>query len=413
MDLDEIFALSRRFLDIKNESYRRYFIRATPLDQRLSIILGQRGIGKTTSLIQYLLDKANNDKLSSQILYVQADHFLIRNTTLYEIAEQFELMGGKFIAFDEIHKYADWSRELKSIFDTFPKLTVLASGSSALEVYKGAYDLSRRAAIYFMQGMSFREYMEIYLNISIPTLSLEDVLSNHEKIVGSIISEIEKIDCKILSEFNKYLQYGYYPYFLEIKDISVFYMTLEQNLHTTLDSDLAAIHPELTGNSIKKIKQLLKFIADSVPFTPNWRTLKNTLEIGDERTLKLYLKYLEDAGLIRTVMRATDKIRKIELPEKIYLNNTNQYYALSPSFSTRNIGTIREIFFLSMLKQAHNIAIPASGDFVIDKNYIFEIGDKNKTFTQVKNEKNAYLACDNIETGFKKKIPLWLFGLLY
>lgn len=413
MGLEEIIVLSRKFLDIKNAPYRRYFINTVKLNQRFSVILGQRGVGKTTSLIQYLLDYVDGDKTSHKILYVQADHFLMLNMTLYEIAERFEMQGGEFIAFDEIHKYADWSRELKSIYDTFPNLKILASGSSALEVYKGTYDLSRRAAVYFMHGMSLREYMDLHNSISLPILALEEILANHEKLAGDIIDTIEKANCKVLPEFHKYLQYGYYPYFLEVKDVNVYYMTLEQNLHVTIDSDLSSIHPSLTGNSIKKIEQLLKFIADSVPFTPNWQNLKNTLEVGDVRTLKLYFKYLEDAGLIRGVMRATDKLRKIELPEKVYLNDANQYYALSPSL--QNIGAVRETFFLSMLSHAHMVAIPADGDFVIDKKYVFEIGGRNKTLAQIKNVTSAcaYLACDDIEEGVQKRIPLWMFGLIY
>jgi uncharacterized protein len=411
LNLDEILALSKRFIDMKYREYRRYFVLNTKLAHRLSLLRGQRGIGKTTSLIQYLLQHAKGDKLSNKIMYVQADHFLLDNTSLYEIAEQFYTLGGEFIAFDEIHKYANWSQELKSIYDTFPKLKIVASGSSALEMYKGSHDLSRRAIVYSMVGLSFREYLELSLGISLPVHPLKEILSDHEKIATTIVKKLEPLSSKILQEFKRYLQCGYYPYFFEMEKLDLYFISLEQNLHTTVESDLVAIYPTINGHSIKKIKQLLMFIASAVPFTPNWKNLKNILEIADERTLKTYFKYLEDAELIHGIMRESNKLHKLELPEKIYLNNPNQYYALS--IQSQNIGTIRETFFLSVLSQSHDISIPGTGDFLVDKNYTFEIGGKKKGIEQVKNEKNAYLACDDMEIGINKKIPLWLFGFLY
>ncbi|KPJ67097.1 MAG: hypothetical protein AMJ43_06040 [Coxiella sp. DG_40] len=411
MTLNDMYLLSRHFLDTKAKPYKRYFIKTTDFKNRLSILLGQRGIGKTTTLIQYLLDQAHNDKLSPKILYIQADHFLMRGISLYEIAEQHDNLGGKFIAFDEIHKYNNWSKELKSIYDTFPDLKILASGSSALEIYKASHDLSRRAAIYSMQGLSFREYLELNLNITLNSYTLKEIINKHEKLVSGILEQLKRKNSKILAEFYRYLEVGYYPYFHELQDRYIYFMTLEQNLHATIESDLVAVYPSLTGNSIKKIKQLLTFISGSVPFSINWLKLKNVLDIGDERTLKTYFKYLEDAGVIRTVMKSGNKLRKLEIPEKIYLNNPNQYYALATRI--QNQGAIRETFFLSMLSHAHDVTIPASGDFLVDGDYIFEIGGKKKDFNQIKNEKNAYLACDGIEIGIAKKIPLWLFGFLY
>jgi predicted AAA+ superfamily ATPase len=411
MNLDEIFTLSKHFIELKYRNYQRYFVATTKLEHRLSLLLGQRGVGKTTSLIQYLLQHTKGDKLSDKILYVQADHFLLDNISIYEIAEQFNNIGGEFIAFDEIHKYLNWSQELKSIYDTFPKLKILASGSSALEIYKGSHDLSRRAIMYSMVGMSFREYLELHLNISFPAYTLQEILNDHEKIALAIVKKLESKQNKVLREFKRYLQCGYYPYFFDLQKLNLYFISLEQNLHTTIESDLVAIYPSLNGNSIKKIEQLLMFIASAVPFVPNWKNLKTILEIGDERTLKTYFRYLEDVGLVRSVTKESNKLRKLELPEKIYLNNTNQYYALS--LQSQNIGTIRETFFASMLSQSHTITIPAIGDFLIDKKYTYEVGGKKKGFEQIKSEKNAYLACDDIEIGINKKIPLWLFGFLY
>ena len=405
---EEIQKLSRHFLEIKTSAYRRYFIKATNLGHRMSLIIGQRGVGKTTTLVQYLLDFVQGDRLDPRILYVQSDHFLIGSTSLYEIAEQFEIMGGKWIVFDEIHKYPKWSQELKSIYDTFPNLKILASGSSALEIHKGSHDLSRRAAIYPMQGMSFREYLELTHQIDLPTYTLDEICSNHEKLADNTLKLVNK---KIIPEFHRYLRNGYYPYYYEINDETIYKMTLEQNVHTTIESDLAAIYPQLTGISLQKIRQLLIFIANAVPFTPNWNHIMTAIEIGDLRTLKTYFSHLEDAGLIRSLSKASQKFSQLESVSKIYLENPNQLYAISSS--TPEPGTVRETFFLSMTSQNHTVQMPLDGDFLINQTFLFEVGGRKKNFNQIKSHQNAYLVCDEIEQGIGAKIPLWLFGFLY
>lgn len=408
---DALVKLSQEFLKTKNQQFRRYFILNTKLDERFSILKGQRGIGKTTLIIQYLLDFANSDRFSPKILYIQADHFSLGTMTLYEIAEQFSLNGGEFIAFDEIHKYPDWSRELKSIYDSFPNLKILASGSSALEIHKGSHDLSRRAIIYHLSGLSFREYLELNLNVNLSSYNLKNILSNHQKISEEILLILSHENHKILPLFKKYLGFGYYPYFYELKNEMKFKMTLEQNVHTTLESDLVSIYPQLSGNSIRKVKQLLIFIAQSVPFVPNWHKIKQIVDVGDERTLKTYFKYLEDAELILSINKSSYKLQKLEHPAKIYLRNTNLAYALAQEFT--NIGTIREIFFFNMLSEKSSVTLPQNGDFLVENEFLFEVGGKNKSFSQIKNVQAAYLAVDDIEMGIGNKIPLWLFGFLY
>lgn len=412
MPLEELYVLSRHFLELYNKAYRRSFLETTKLQHRLSILVGSRGVGKTTVLIQYLLQQVDDDILDSRILYVPSDHFLLSNLSLYEIAQQFLELGGEIIAFDEIHKYPNWSGELKSIYDSFPKLKVFASGSSALEIYKGSHDLTRRAIIYKMEGMSFREYLAIHSEHQFQAYSLQEILENQEKISKTVLQNLNGSSTpKILPLFKKYLRTGYYPYFLELKSEEDYWITLEQNVQTTLESDLPKIYPSLTGNSIRKIKQLLSFIAFSVPFTLNLSQLKKIIEIGDERTIKTYCKYLEDAGLIRQVMGASTKMKKLELPEKIYLNNPNQMYAITSQ--SQDAGTLRELFFLSMVSVNHEVAIAKTGDFWLDQKFVFEIGGRKKDFSQIKNEKNAYLVCDEIEMGAGRKIPLWLLGFLY
>ena len=410
--IEELFRLSQNFIRINNREYVRYFLRTYPLKNRFSIVVGQRGVGKTTAIIQHILSSYKNDIFTNSALYIQADHFLVGSHSLYEIAEQFYNLGGEMICFDEIHKYPNWSTELKSIYDTFPKLTTVASGSSALEIYKGSRDLSRRAVVYKMFGMSFREFIEIELGINLKSAGLENIINNHQRIADSITNAVEKKGIKILALFKSYLEYGYYPYFREYNNRELFYLTLEQNIHTTLESDLIAIYPSLSGNSIKKIKKLLMIIASSVPFTPDLKKLKTTLDIGDERTLKIYLKYLEDAGIILTVSKGGKGLRELEKPEKIYLNNPNLIHAIS-SRMPLEIGNLRETFFLNMVETLHKVSSPAQGDFLVDGRYTFEIGGKNKDFFQIKDIKNSFLGVDNTEIGVGNKIPLWLFGFLY
>lgn len=395
---------SKKFILRNDLAYQRYFIKEQKIKHRLTIIVGQRGIGKTTTIAQYM---KQHDELKS--LYVSMDSFLVGELSMYEIAEHFEMEGGKLLCFDEIHKYQNWSQELKSIYDTFPSLQIIASGSSALEINKGSHDLSRRANTLKMVGMSLREYMELTLGINFPKYTLQEILQNHETIAFDIVSKLEKIDKKILPLFQRYCKVGYYPYSLSIQDDEIFYDMLQQNINVSISGDLLFVYPSLDGNSIKKLKLLLNIIMESVPFVPVIEKLKNSLDIGDGRTLKDYFIKLEDAGVLHLLMKASGKgLRKLEKPEKIYLSNTNLL-----SITTPEIGTVRETFFLNVLNTLHEVTYPLKGDFLVDNTYLFEIGGKNKGFTQIKDIENSFVASDDIEVGYKNKIPLWIFGFLY
>lgn len=302
--------------------------------------------------------------------------------------------------------------ELKSIHDTFPNLKIVASGSSALAVAKGSHDLSRRAIVYRMFGMSFREFIGMKSSVYFERLPLATLLASHQQAADAIVGDLEKLGLKVLALFREYLEYGYYPYFQEYADKSLFYMTLEQNIRTTLESDLPAIHQTLNGSSIRKIEKLLSIIASLVPFTPDMKSLKNLLGIGDERTLKNYLKFLEDAGVILTISRSSKGLREMEKPEKIYLDNPNLYHALA-DIRDPNSGAIRETFFLNMLRVSHGVTVPARGDFLVEDSITFEVGGKNKDEGQIRAVENSWLALDGIETGSGKRVPLWLFGFLY
>lgn len=395
---------SKKFILRNDLSYQRYFIKENKIKHRLTIIVGQRGIGKTTTIAQYM---KQHETLKS--LYVSMDSFLVGEMSMYEIAERFEMEGGKLLCFDEIHKYQNWSQELKSIYDTFPALQIIASGSSALEINKGSHDLSRRANTLKMVGMSLREYMELTLTIELPKYSLQEILHNHENIAFEIVSKLEKIDKKILPLFQRYCKVGYYPYSLSIQDDEIFFDMLSQNINVSISSDLLFVYPSLDGNSIKKLKLLLNIIMESVPFVPVIEKLKSSLDVGDGRTLKDYFIKLEDAGILHLLMKASGKgLRKLEKPEKIYLNNTNLL-----SITTPEIGTVRETFFLNTLSALHTVTYPQKGDFLVENTYLFEIGGKNKGFTQIKEIENSFVVSDDIEVGYKNKIPLWLFGFLY
>ena len=410
--IDDIVSLSQTLLRIRNREFKRYFLRDHSLSNRFSIIVGQRGIGKTTAMIQHLLGRYGNDIYNRKALYIQADHFLVTRSSLYEIADEFYKLGGELICFDEIHKYPDWSLELKSIYDTFPNLKILASGSSALEITRGSHDLSRRAIVYRMYGMSFREYIGMNHGIYFDSLRLDTLVTGHQQAASTIAEDLEKNGLKVLALFNAYLECGYYPYFREYEDKTQFYMTLDQNIHATLEGDLLAIHQSLNGTSIQKIKKLLSIISSLVPFTPDMKQLKTLLGIGDERTLKTYLKYLEDAGVIMTISRSGKGLRELEKPEKVYLNNPNLYHALAGG-NAPGSGAMRETFFLNMLGVNHSVSVPAKGDFLVNDEITFEVGGKKKGGSQIKNIRNAWLALDNIEIGQGNQIPLWLFGYLY
>ena len=396
---------SKKFLQKNNLSYQRYFIKDKKIKHRLSIITGQRGIGKTTTIAQYM--QLNNNKKS---LYVSMDSFIVGELSMYEIAEQFEQEGGELLCFDEIHKYSNCSQELKSIYDSFDNLQIIASGSSALEINKGSHDLSRRAHILTMHGMSFKEFLELKLNIELPKLKLENILDNHTEIAFDIVSKLKQENKRILPLFKRYLKVGYYPFFLDINDDDdVFFDILEQNVNISISSDLLFVYPSLDGNSIKKLKLLLKIIMQSVPFVPVIEKLKTSLEIGDGRTLKEYFIKLEDAGIIKLLMKSSSKgLKQLEKPEKIYLDNTNLL-----NITNLEIGTARETYFFNALSQNYNVTYPKKGDFLVENKFLFEVGGKNKNFNQIKDIENSFIAYDDVEIGYGNKLPLWLLGFLY
>lgn len=408
--MDDLYQLSQTYLKLCNRSYVRNFLKEKPFENRMTILLGQRGIGKTTVLVQYLMEFSKNDIKSEKILYLPADHFQIGGRAIYEIAEEFLKYGGQCICFDEIHKYANWSQELKSIYDTFPSLKVIASGSSALEIYKGSHDLSRRAVKRLLPGLSLREYIEVSQDINLEKYSLETLLERHEEIADDIIDILQAKELKIIPLFKRYLKEGYYPMVIELDSNKTFLIILEQNIHTSIESDLIATNPGLSGESIIKIKRLLGYLSQQTPFKVDIAKMHNALNISDYRTIRTYLQLLENAGCIQILCHQNKSLMSFGKAEKIYLENTNQIYALGGNYA--DLGNIRETFFANAVSKEYKIFYSQFGDFMVDEK-IFEIGGKTKTFKQIKDIDHSYLALDEIETGINKKIPLWLFGFLY
>jgi len=413
MLVDTIWELSRNFLLNKNRPYVREICKSGIFNSRFVILTGQRGVGKTTALIQHIHISFPNAASTPKVLYVPCDHFKIGKMSIYEITEHFVMQGGELLCLDEIHKVPDWAPLLKSMYDTFPDLKVIASGSSALKIKQGVSALARRVLFVHVPGFSLREFLELNTDTIFEKISFENLIHKHEEFAVEIVSQLNILKEKIIPYFNRFLKYGYYPYSNEYTEPFHFWNVLEQDIHLTIEMDLLAVHPELTGVTVRKLHKLLSIISTSVPFTPDLTKLKKALEIRDDRTLKSYLLYLEEGGLIAQLMKGKQSVRQLLKPEKIYLNNTNQIFALSPQ-SQPEIGNIRETFFCSMVSGGNNIVYThPQGDFLVNDKYVIEVGGAGKDFTQIRNIKNSYLFVDNIEFGNKNRVPLWLAGFVY
>jgi predicted AAA+ superfamily ATPase len=311
-------------------------------------------------------------------------------------------MGGKYLFIDEVHKYGNWSQEIKNIYDSFSDLKVVFTGSSMLEIYKGNADLSRRAIHYTLNGLSFREFLLLEKGIEFPVITLKDLLDNHLTWASRVNEKI-----KPLPVFQQYLKEGYYPYYKE--DSEIYGERLLHTVNVILDTDLPSVE-NIEIHTIKKIRQLLFILAQRVPFSPNIKELAALLEVS-RKSLLNYLMFLEKAQLLHLLPQDVSGVRVLAKPEKIYLNNTNLAYALESQ--KPDIGNLRETFFFNQLKAVAEVRSAKKADFTVDGTYTFEVGGKNKGYEQMVGLDHAYLALDNLEYGFGNKIPLWLFGLLY
>lgn len=381
--------------------FKRYLFDDIDWNHRLICILGARGSGKTTMLLQTI--KAKYGKAPRHVLYASMDHIWFSGNTLYSLGEQFVINGGKVLFLDEVHKYKNWSQEIKNLYDSFPSLKIVFTGSSILEIYRGDADLSRRVVQYTLHGLSFREYLELSKVMEIGKISLTDLLDNHVEIAQDITQKTH-----ILSHFNNYLRYGFFPYFKE--GINVYPNKLRQTVNVVLETDLPVIE-NINYYSIEKIKRLLYIISTLVPFTPNVTELSNQIGISRNSLLQ-YLHYLEKAQIVNTLEDETKILRKLTKPEKIFLGNTNLCYAFALNVPPEK-GNLRETFFYNQLSVQESVTSSKQTDFIVNGKYSFEVGGKNKTAKQIAGLPDSYLALDDIETGYANKIPLWMFGIMY
>ncbi len=395
--------LNNRFLrKLSNVSldFTRSAMVEIPWKAQLLGIKGARGVGKTTLLLQYI--KLHLSNQISQTLYVSLDSFWFASRSLSELIDDFYKQGGKYLFLDEVHKYPNWAQELKNAYDDFPDLKIVFTGSSALEILNARADLSRRAVIYEMQGFSFREFLSIESKIDFPILSLKDIIENHVHHAQNICQKI-----KPFQYFSNYLEYGYYPFYREDKDLYDHKLTEVVNM--ILEIELPLLRG-IDSGYVFKLKELLSIISASVPFTPNISKLSEKMAIN-RSTILTYLHYFQQVRLINNLFKEAGGISKLQKPQKIYLENTNLMQILSSDHV--NIGNARETFFANQVGFKNDLLYTENGDFLVNNEYTFEIGGKGKTNHQIADLENAFVAADDIEYGFNRKIPLWLFGFLY
>ena len=382
------------------ESYFiRYLNAQIDWTDRLIGIKGGRGTGKTTLLLQHI---QIHIKPGVEVLYVSLDELYFTSHTLTDLADDFVKAGGRHLFLDEVHKYPGWSREIKNLYDTYKDLQIVFTGSSMLEISKGDADLSRRAVVYELTGLSFREFLLIEKRLTFPVVKWQDILVDHVDMAQDISKKL-----KPLPSFKDYLKFGYYPYFQENK--KNYHQRLAATINLVIESDLPAIE-HVDYSTIQKLKKLLYILSTSVPFKPNIQKLSEQIHATRGSTL-LYLDYLKNAQLLSLLRGETEGNSYMNKPDKIYLNNTNLLYALAPE--NANVGTLRETFFYNQLQSTSSITSSEKANFTINKKMTFEIGGKNKPTDQVKGLSNMYIAADEIEIGLRNKIPLWLFGFLY
>ena len=372
--------------------FLRYMYHLIPWENRMTAIVGPRGVGKTTLLLQYIkLHLSTKDAL-----YVSAESIYFANHTLFDTAMRFSQYGGRHLFIDEVHKYKGWATELKMIYDNLPSLQVVFTGSSVLDIYKGTADLSRRVLVYQMQGLSFREFLNMRFGTDVPAYSLQQIV-DHAVVLPQQIEHP-------LALFDEYIHHGYYPFFNDYG----YEMRLGQIVSMTLETDI----PQYANYSIAvstKLKELMQVIADSVPFKPNMSTIATAVKV-DRNKLPDYFDLMGRAGLISLLREPTKGVRVLGKVEKVYLDNTNLAFALTTSEPDK--GNLRETFFFNQMRVNYSVFNSPVADFLIDGR-TFEIGGRNKGQKQIAEAEDGYVVKDGIETGFGNVVPLWCFGMNY
>ena len=391
--------IHQQYLNNLKFSFKRDLLGQIDWTNRMIGITGARGVGKTTLLLQYIKQTFG---FSEDVLYLTMDHIQLSGVSLLDVAAFHSVRGGTHLVIDEIHKSKNWSSELKTIYDLYPGLHVIFTSSSILEIYKGQADLSRRVILYDMDGLSFREYLQIETGARLATLNIKDLTEKHIEISHEILDK----GIKPLKHFSNYLQHGYYPFYLE--NLSAYPIKLLNIINLTLEVDLVSIK-HVDPASIPKIKKLINLLATSVPFQPNVSKLAGSIEIT-RNTLLLYFQYLAQAKILNLLQDSGSTYSYIAKPEKVYLHNSNLMACLQPN--NLNSGSIRETFFVNSISPLHLVNTSTKGDFVVDDTYVFEVGGHSKTNKQISWLPNSFLAIDDVEIGSRNKIPLWLLGFL-
>ncbi len=397
--MEQLFDYQEKILSSTTVLKDRYLEKTIDWNNRLIAIKGARGSGKTSILIKRILSDYRNDP---SVLYASLDHLYFTNHTLIDTADSFQKKGGKILFLDEVHKYPNWSQEIKNIYDTFQHLRVIFTGSSILDILKGRADLSRRVVIYDLHGLSFREFLEFETGIALKPYSLSDLLDHHRVISIEVNAKI-----KPFMYFGNYLEFGYYPFYRE--GVNSYPPKLMNVINQTLESDLPLLK-NVDPKYIPRLKKLLYLIAISAPVQPNITKLSQLLETS-RNTVQLYLQYLHESRLINLSQSAKSGYAVMAKPEKIFLQNTNLSYVLAEK--KPDLGNLRETFFYNQLAVCHEVHSPTAGDFLADRKYTFEVGGKSKKQNQIKGTKDSYVIADDIEFGYDNRIPLWLMGFLY
>lgn len=396
--MESLFEFQNNILRTVNNNFRRYLHEHINWNQRMIGIKGPRGAGKTTLMLQHL--KFDED-VRKEALYVTADHPWFYTHSLFETANNWFKQGGNLFFIDEVHKYPKWSSELKNIYDGLPEMKIVFSASSALDIYRGEADLSRRVITYMLGGLSFREYIFFSTGKLFNPVTFEEIKKQHSELSYTITENFRP-----LPEFRKYLKLGYLPFFME--DETGYFIKLEQIVNTIVDMDLAYIAGYNSGTATK-IKKLLGVIAESVPFKPNIASIARKLELSRDSVYQ-YISLLNDAKLVNSLSISGKGISTLQKPEKLYLENPNLAYALS---GNPEVGNLRETFVLNQLiNSGSEVTYPHVGDFMVNKTVI-EVGGKTKSSSQVNQLADFLIAADEIETGTHHKVPIWLFGFLY
>ena len=398
--METLFRSYNRRLEETQTDYVRYLYNDIDWNERLIGIKGAKGVGKTTMLLQHIrLTFPDRTKA----FYVSLDNIWFSTHSLSELVEYLYTHGVTHLFLDEVHKYTGWVRAVKNLYDDYPKLHIVFTGSSLLEIDNAEGDLSRRLRMYHLQGLSFREYLEITGTAHLPVIPLQDILSTHMQQASTITSTL-----KVLPHFEQYLKTGYYPFFLETGSPESYYERLQKVVSTVIENDIPAVE-NIEFETLQKAKRLLMILAQSAPYTPNIANLCALLSTTRNQLIHL-LSLLERAAFIRQLHADNKGLKTLGKPDKILFNNTNLMYALG---SNADAGTLRESFFSAMMSFEHTIQYAKQGDLQVDGTQVFEVGGKKKGFSQIADLPDSYVVADNVEIGFGNKIPMWLFGFIY